>query len=81
MQKSRVGSKGEIFPPKEIRERLGLTPGRAVEYSVENEKLIVEPVPSFHDLLREAPQAEITLEEFHKFRRELGKKLEERGLS
>ena len=31
----RVGSKGELFPPKEIRERLGLKPHTKVIYRVE----------------------------------------------
>ena len=78
LQKSRVGSKGEIFAPKEIREKLGLRPGTEIDFKVEDEKLIVQPVPSINDLLKEPPQVEITLEEFHKFRRELGKKAESR---
>lgn len=76
MFKSRVGSKGELFPPKEIRERLGLKPHTKVIYKVENGRLIVEPVPSIEEVLREPPFVEVTLEEFHKFRKRLSRMAE-----
>ena len=76
MQKGKVGSKGEIFPPKEIREKLGLRPGTVIDIKVEDDRLIVRPVPKVKDLLKEPSQVEITLEEFHKFRRELSKRAE-----
>lgn len=76
MTESRVGSKGELFPPKEIRERLGLRPHGKVVYKVEEGRLVVEPVPTLEDVLREPMSVEITLEEFHGFRRELSRKAE-----
>jgi len=76
LQKTRIGSKGEIFPPKEIREKLGLTPGTEVDLRVEDSKLIVRPIPTVKDLLKEPAKVTISLEEFHKFRRELNKKVE-----
>ena len=71
-----VGSKGEIFPPKEIREKLGLRPGVKINLKVEDSKLIVRPIPRVNDLLKEPAQVEVTLQEFHTFRRELSKKAE-----
>jgi len=76
MSKSRVGSKSELFPPKEIRERLGLHPHVKVIYKIEEGRLLVEPVPTLEDVLQEPPSVEITLEEFHGFRRELSQKAE-----
>ena len=76
MQKSRVGSKGELFPPKEIRERLGLHAHMGVIYKIEGERLVVEPVPSLEEVLMEPPSVEITLEEFRKLRKELSRKAE-----
>jgi AbrB family looped-hinge helix DNA binding protein len=76
MSKSRVGSKGELFPPKEIREKLGLRAHEKVVYKVEDGKLVVEPVPNLEDVLREPSSVEITLEKFHGFRRELSRKAE-----
>ena len=76
MQKNRVGSKGELFPPKEIREKLGLNVHTIVIYKVEDGRLIVEPVPSVEEILKEPTLVEVTLEEFHKFRKELSQKAE-----
>ena len=76
MSKSRVGSKGELFPPKEIREKLGLRPHVKVIYKIEEGRLVVEPVPNLEDVLKEPSFVEITLEEFHGFRRELSRKAE-----
>lgn len=76
MQKSRVGSKGELFPPKEIREKLGLKAHARVIYKIEDGRLVVEPVPSLEEVLREPPCVEVALEEFHKHRKELSRKAE-----
>jgi bifunctional DNA-binding transcriptional regulator/antitoxin component of YhaV-PrlF toxin-antitoxin module len=76
MQESRVGSKGELFPPKELREKLGLRAFTKVIYKIESGRLVVEPVPSLKEVLQKKPSVEITLEEFHRFRKELSKKAE-----
>ncbi len=76
MQQSRVGSKGELFPPKEIREKLKLNAATKVIYKIESGRLIVEPVPSLEEVFREKPSVEITFEEFHKHRKELSTKAE-----
>jgi len=76
IMEGRVGSKGELFPPKKIREELGLKPHMKVIYRVEEGRLLVEPVPSLEDVLEEKPIVEITLEEFHEFRKELSRKAE-----
>ncbi len=76
MIESRVGSKGELFPPKEIREKLGLKPHTKVIYRIEDGKLIVEPVPSIEEVLEEPTPVEITLEEFHESRKKLSKRAE-----
>jgi bifunctional DNA-binding transcriptional regulator/antitoxin component of YhaV-PrlF toxin-antitoxin module len=71
-----VGSKGELFPPKEIRRRLGLRAHTKVIYKIESGRLVVEPVPSLEEVLKENLPVEITLEEFHKHRKELSRKTE-----
>jgi bifunctional DNA-binding transcriptional regulator/antitoxin component of YhaV-PrlF toxin-antitoxin module len=76
MEKSRVGSKGELFPPKEVRERLGLRAHAKVIYRIEEGRLIVEPVPSLEEVLKETPSIEITLEESHNLRKGLSRKAE-----
>ncbi|MBM3898273.1 MAG: AbrB/MazE/SpoVT family DNA-binding domain-containing protein [Thaumarchaeota archaeon] len=76
MAESRVGSKEELFPPKKIREKLGLRAGKKVIYKVEAGRLVVEPVPSLEEVLREPPCIEITVDEFHRFRKELSRTVE-----
>jgi bifunctional DNA-binding transcriptional regulator/antitoxin component of YhaV-PrlF toxin-antitoxin module len=76
MHKSRVGSKGELFPPKEIREKLGLRAHMRVIYKIEEGRLVVEPVPSLEEVLKETPFIEVSLEEFHKLRKELSRMAE-----
>ncbi|MEM3549870.1 MAG: AbrB/MazE/SpoVT family DNA-binding domain-containing protein [Candidatus Bathyarchaeia archaeon] len=76
MEESRVGSKGELFPPKKFREKLGLKAHAKVIYRIEDGRLIVEPVPSIEELFTEPSIVEVSLEEFHRFRRELSQKAE-----
>lgn len=76
MPEGRVGSKGELYPPKELRKKVGLSPARKVIFRLEEGKLIVEPVPSLEELIAQIPQVEITMAEFKKHRRELSKKAE-----
>jgi bifunctional DNA-binding transcriptional regulator/antitoxin component of YhaV-PrlF toxin-antitoxin module len=76
MQQSRVGSKGELFPPKEIREKLKLNAHTKVIYKIEAGRLIVEPIPSLKEVLEENPSVEITFDEFHKQRKQLSTKAE-----
>jgi bifunctional DNA-binding transcriptional regulator/antitoxin component of YhaV-PrlF toxin-antitoxin module len=76
MHERRVGSKGELFPPKEIREKLGLRAHARVIYRIEDGRLVVESVPSLEEVLKEPPSVELTLEEFHRHRKELSWKAE-----
>jgi len=76
MAESRVGSKGELFPPKEMREKLGLRAHVKVIYKIEEGRLVVEPVPSLEEVLSETTSVEVTLDELHEFRKELSKKAE-----
>jgi bifunctional DNA-binding transcriptional regulator/antitoxin component of YhaV-PrlF toxin-antitoxin module len=76
MQQSRVGSKGELFPSKEIREKLKLNAHTKIIYTIEAGRLIVEPIPSVKEVLEEKPSVEISFEEFHKQRKDLSTKAE-----
>ena len=73
----RVGSKGELFIPKRIRDMLSIKPNMRVIYRVEGDRLIIEFIPIIEELLELSPEVEVTLEEFHKFRRELSERAEE----
>jgi AbrB family looped-hinge helix DNA binding protein len=76
LTESRVGSKGEIFPPKEMREKLGLHPHTKIKYKIEDGRLVVEPIPTLLDVLNEPQEIETTLGELNKFRKDLSKKSE-----
>ncbi len=71
-----VGSKNELYPPKKIREKLGLKPGQKVKFRVEGDRLVVERVPSLEELLEQEPLVKITLEEHLRERRRLSRLLE-----
>jgi len=73
----KVGSKGELFPPKEIREKLNLRPNTRVLYRERQGILMVEPIPTLEELLSEPPVAMVTLEELRAFRSELSRRAEE----
>jgi AbrB family looped-hinge helix DNA binding protein len=73
---SKVGSKGELFPNKQIRERLGLKPNTKVIYRVKDGTLIVEPIPNLEDILEEPTQINTTPEELESERREQSKRAE-----
>jgi antitoxin PrlF len=42
---ARITSKGQITVPKEVRDRLGVQPGDALEFRFEENRLEVHPVP------------------------------------
>lgn len=41
----RIGSKGEIFIPKKIRDILGIKPYMRVIYRVEEDRFVIEFIP------------------------------------
>jgi AbrB family looped-hinge helix DNA binding protein len=72
-----VGSKEELYPPKEVRKALGLKPGMKVRFVVEGRKLVVEPIPPVRELMEMEPMVRVSLEELRKDRRELSRRLED----
>jgi len=48
---SKVGSKGELFLTKDIRDLLGLKPGDTIFLEVKNNELIVKRIPDLLELL------------------------------
>jgi len=65
-----VGKKGELFPPKRIRETLGLNGGSEVVYRVENSRLIVELVPDILDAIKMPEYGKTTVKAFERERNE-----------
>lgn len=73
---SRVGSKGELFPPKEIREKLGLTPNTRILYRVQDGRLIIEPVPSLEELMSQENMHTVSLTELREERETISRRVE-----
>jgi len=72
----KVGRKGEIYTTKEIREAVGIKPGGIVRATVEGSKLVIEPIPSIEDLIKDKV-IELTPDEAEKISEELQR---ERGI-
>ena len=39
----RVGAKGQVVIPKDLRDRVGLHPGAAVDFALEGERIVLLP--------------------------------------
>src|SRR5712692_7042438 len=66
----RVGQKGELFPPKQVREEAGLRPGDIVVYTADHGRLEVVKVPGLREAFSRRKTAKITSEEFEKMTQE-----------
>jgi len=77
MSIGKVGSKGELFPPKKIREKIGLKEGERVLYRIVQGKLMVEKIASFEEILEKPAKITLTAEELKEDRRQLSKEAEE----
>ena len=49
MSKTLVSKKGQVVIPKDVRERLNLTPGTVLEVQVEDRKIVLEPVKELNE--------------------------------
>lgn len=60
----RVGRKGELFPPKEVREEAGLKPGDYEVYKADHGRIEVVKIPGLREAFSRKKIAKITFEEF-----------------
>ena len=73
-----VGTKGELLPPKRIRDRLHLKSGSTVIYRVDVSRLIIEPVPDILTAIKLPKFGKPTIDEFEKERYELATQVSRR---
>ena len=73
-----VGSKGELFPPKSIREKMGLKKGQKVVYRVLNGRLIVEKYVELEEILSKTAKIEISFDDVKKDRDKLSEEISNR---
>jgi len=60
----RVGQKGELFPPREVREEAGLKPGDQVVYKADHGRIEVVKIPGLREAFSRKKIAKVTFEEF-----------------
>jgi len=48
----RVGKRGEIYTRRELREELGIVKGGYVKAYIKDNKMIIEPIPSIEEVIR-----------------------------
>jgi len=71
----KIGSKGEIFPPKEIRDYLGFKTNQSVILSVVQDKLIVRKVLSYQEILDQPAKVKISKQAWRQMKDELNEEL------
>ena len=72
----KIGSKGEIFPPKALREKLGFEPNQPIILYVHNDQLIIRKVHSLEELLKSPPKVKISYHAWKQFKDELSEEYE-----
>jgi bifunctional DNA-binding transcriptional regulator/antitoxin component of YhaV-PrlF toxin-antitoxin module len=67
----KVGSKGELFPPKNLRSKIGLVEGQNVLYRVVNNRLVVEKLLEIDEVLDKPSKVNLSFLELKKDRLQL----------
>jgi bifunctional DNA-binding transcriptional regulator/antitoxin component of YhaV-PrlF toxin-antitoxin module len=62
--KGRVGPKGELFPPRQVREEAGLKPGDHVICRADHGRFEVVKIPGLREAFSRKKIAKVTFEEF-----------------
>ncbi|MFO8017795.1 MAG: AbrB/MazE/SpoVT family DNA-binding domain-containing protein [Promethearchaeia archaeon] len=56
----KIGSKGEIFPPKEVREYLGFTKDQKILMKVYPNRIIIQKVETLEEILNQPADTKIS---------------------
>jgi AbrB family looped-hinge helix DNA binding protein len=72
----KVGSKGEIFPPKEIRQSLGLEPNQPIIIYQYKNTLIVRRLTSLEEILEQDPKITISYHAWKQLDQDINEDLE-----
>lgn len=69
--KGKVGRKGELFPPKSIREKAKLKPGDEVTYEATETGIKVQKVPTLKEAFAQKKFAKINFQKFEEMTSEI----------
>ena len=69
--KGKVGKKGELFPPKRIREEAGISIGDEVVYYAKEGAIEVVKVPSLEEAFKSKIFAKISIKKFEDMTKEI----------
>lgn len=56
----KIGTKGEIFPPKEVRETLGLTKDQNISMKVYSDRIVIKKIEALEEILKKPSEAKIS---------------------
>ena len=66
----KIGSKGEIFPPKEVRDYLGLNKDQKILMKLYSNRIIVQKIDSLEEILSEPTNVKISYHAFKSIKSE-----------
>jgi bifunctional DNA-binding transcriptional regulator/antitoxin component of YhaV-PrlF toxin-antitoxin module len=66
----KIGSKGEIFPPKEVREYLGLKKNQSILMKVYSNRIIVQKIDSLEEILSKPADVKVSYHVFKNIKSE-----------
>lgn len=72
----KVGSKGEIFPPKDVRDALGLNPNQPIIVYQYKNTLIIRKLTSLDEILEQKPKISISYHVWKQLDSEINEDLE-----
>ena len=72
----KIGSKGEIFPPKAIRKKLGFEPDQPILLYIHKDQLIVRKLHSIEEILNSPPKTKISYHAWKQFKEDLREEYE-----
>ena len=72
----KIGSKGEIFPPKAIREKLGFEPDQPIIMFIHEDQLIVRKLNSIEEILNSPTKMKISYHAWKQFKEDLTEEYE-----
>lgn len=69
--RGKVGRKGELFPPKTVRQQAGLKPGDLVTYEAKEGRIEVERIPTLKEAFGQKKFAKASFKKFEEMTSEV----------